>query len=267
MQWMHLGSYVQPILLGLVRSAGGRNNNRELLNDSVGALASFLGSLRTKPESLLEFSVSLLAFWDFFCTANKSEFQAAAFYRILEIIISSDLFSRLKASSFATEFAGRLSVEFSRISTRSKLPERLASFSTLLAAFVPVGDPSSRSSTLGLLVSMLANPFPVVRKAAAEALLSLMSIFAELWDYSSSIVHALGSISWDTVSTEAAVSESLLLYRRMSLEPPAAVLNAKERASVVSGSAEPISSAAAPVQEINSVPSSPKSSENGSVEF
>jgi hypothetical protein len=205
-RWLSVEEHTSPILFGLVRSIGGKNNSRELLDDAIGAVTLFIDSnVRGNVQALARFGESLATFWEQHQSTNTSEIQSAGLYRLYEVIFATDIFVDAAATdSFATRMVQLFEKEYEKITRVSKSIERLAGFSTLLASFAPIQDSAARKKVFGLLTQQINNKFPVVRKSTCDALVGLISIYPHLiiQNDDGDVLKIARSIHWDTATDQ-----------------------------------------------------------------
>lgn len=221
-RWIQFDEYAEAVLSGLVRSVGGKNNSRELLDDSVGALTGYIRTVRGNPDSLTRFGELVLRFWDHFQSINTSDIQASAFYRTLDVILSTDVFySQAHAAQFASSLTERLEKEYHKIGRNSKSLDRLSGFAILLASSIPLQG-SSRGKITSLLLQMFTNEFPVVRKAASSAFIALLQVYPEVFtqEQLTRSVSLIQSLHWDTSSDFERASTLLDMYFALGVPVP-----------------------------------------------
>lgn len=199
--------------LGIIRSVGGANNSKELVEDATGALMDYLRSL--KGEDLSTYASSLM---EVMKLNVGNEQVITSLWSTMDIILSAGLFSTLcpPTSNFAIDLLTLSRAELKLPSSISKLTTSVPIFAHLLA-FKGDALRATRESALRMMLFFLAYKYPVIRKQAAETLYLQLEtsdhfVGAELEGRAESIEKAkeiLTTVSWAWDADFQAAKESL----------------------------------------------------------
>lgn len=167
---MRFPEYRYWVNLGIIRSVGGVNNSKELVEDATSALMNHLRALKDTSE-LNNYGSVLI---DIMKSNAGNEQVITSLWSTMDIVLSSSSLSSTLSpptSSFAPELLALSRAELRIPSSISKLTASVPVFAHLLSfkgndAIIV----SARESALKMMLFFLAYKYPVIRKLAAETL-------------------------------------------------------------------------------------------------
>jgi hypothetical protein len=164
---MNYSEYRYWLLLGIIRSVGGANNSKELVEDASGNFMRYLRGLK-KLEALNDVAT---AFTSIMKDHVGNEQVITVLWNTIDLVLTSGLLLPLRppAFTFAADLLALSRAELRLPSSISKLTASVPIFAHLLAY---PGDECAeiRNSALKMLLFFLGYKYPVIRKLAAELL-------------------------------------------------------------------------------------------------
>jgi hypothetical protein len=195
---LRFDEYRYCVNLGIIRSVGGANNSKELVDDATSSLLTSIRSIQG--TSLLDVYASTVL--SIMRNNPGNEQIITSLWVTLDLIFASGLLSSLvpPSSSFATEFLALCRSELRLPSSITKLSASVPIFGHLLTFEIP----EVREGALKMIVFFLGYKYPVIRKLAAESLYLQLDSYPQILnpktpDYETSLERAkeiLSSVSW-----------------------------------------------------------------------
>lgn len=165
---LRFDEYRYWVVIGIIRSVGGANNGKELVEDATNSLMTFVRSLHT-PDALDQFSQSLIAVMK---NNVGNEQVITALWVTIDVVLASAIFyNTLPANStFASDLLALSRAELRLPSSISKIHASVAIFAHLLSFQGVTDAANTRNQALKMMLFFLGYKYPVIRKLAAEAL-------------------------------------------------------------------------------------------------
>lgn len=185
------------MLQGLVRSVGGRNNNKELVEDSVKYLTEYLQN--ASPQNIENISKDIIIIMDQ-CSGNDQDVISVC--KTIEAMLSTGCFAILNPSS--SPFTGELIRIINKELKKATLTKlfAIASLASLLLSF----ENPARSNALGIMIKFLGSKYPALRKLTADHLYLQLECNTDIFKDDSAgeeIKDILITTSWEDESTES----------------------------------------------------------------
>lgn len=183
--------FQKSILLGLSRSIGGKNNNKELVEVSLNTIRSYLASHNASSHSIALTMIEILK------ELKGSESEIAATFRTVESFLEMDCFSTFHPSTspFTVELINIIKQEI-RKATLSKL-FAIIPVVTLLLAF----DDPTRKESFKMLFKFLRSQYPKIRKLASESMYLQLQINSDIIQDENTyntMIELLSDFPWDS---------------------------------------------------------------------
>jgi len=161
-------AYRYWVVIGIVRSVGGANNGKELVEYATNSLMTFVRHLHT-PEALEQFAQSLIVVME---NNVGNEQVITALWVTMDVVLASAIFYNglPSNSTFASNLLALSRAELRLPSSISKLHASVAIFAHLLSFQGATDTANTRTQALRMMLFFLGYKFPVIRKLAAEAL-------------------------------------------------------------------------------------------------